>query len=173
MATTPNNNVVRGGAMARSLFMSALPVLSSAVSFNQGDLITFDTSAKVLKPAATGAGQYFLGVAVNTVVSGLPKQPYTGTAVDASTGLSDLSGPVFGVVASLYLDTGTSLNPGDSVYISNTDAQHVTTTQGGGTDLAIGIYVGPAITSSAAGAKGDILIVARYGATLTSVAALY
>jgi hypothetical protein len=161
--TTPINNIVLGGNQGKSVFRSALPVLSSAVSYNQGDLIAFDTGNKILKAAATGDGANFLGVAVNTVVSGLPKQSYTGTAVDASTAFSDLAGPQYGVVASLILDTGSTLNPGDVVYLSNTDAQHVSTVQGGGTDKPIGIFVGPAVTSSAAGAKGDILIGLCYG----------
>lgn len=165
MATTPINNIVRNGAQSKAIFMSALPVLSSAVSYNQGDLIAFNTGSNILKAAVTGDGANFLGVAVNTVVNGLPKSPYQGTAVDASEGASDMSGPVYGVVASLFLDTGSTLAPGDPVYLSNTDAQHVSTVQGGGTDKSIGIFVGPSVTSSAAGAKGDILLGAWYGLT--------
>jgi hypothetical protein len=162
--TTPINNIVRGGAQGRSIFSSVLPVLTTAVSYNQGDLIAFDTGNHRLKTAVTGDGANILGVAINTIINGLPASPYQGTAVDASEGLSDMGGPLFGVVASLILDTGSTLNPGDKVYISTVGAQNVSTVQGGGTDKYIGLYVGPAITSSAAGTKGDILVGARYNA---------
>src|SRR6266478_10224265 len=104
MATTPINNIVRGGSQGRSVFPSALPVLSSAVNYNQGDLLCFDGTNHVLIPAATGNFANFLGVAINTVVTGLPKSPYLGTAVDASEGASDMGGPLYNVVVSLFLD---------------------------------------------------------------------
>ena len=53
MSTTPINNIIRGGAQGRSLFPSALPLLSSSVNFNQGDLLCYDGTNKVLIPAAT------------------------------------------------------------------------------------------------------------------------
>lgn len=162
--TTAINNIVRGGAEGKSVFASALPVLSTSVNYNQGDLLAFDTSNKILKAAATGDGANCLGVAINTIVDGLPKSPYQGTAVDASEGLSDMGGPLYGVVASLILDTGSTLDPGDAVYYSTVDAQHVSATQPG-SDPSIGIYVGPSVSSSAAGTKGDILVGARYGST--------
>ncbi|MBX4188338.1 MAG: hypothetical protein KW793_04375 [Candidatus Doudnabacteria bacterium] len=160
--STPINNIIRGGSQAKSLFTSALPVLSSAVTYNQGDLIAFNTSTKVLKVAATGDGANILGVAVNTVVSGLPKSPYQGTAVDASQGASDMEGPVYGVVASLYLTSGDAFVLGAPVYLT-ADPQTVTVTQPG-SDPSIGVFVGQAaITPAASGTKGDIQIGLRYG----------
>jgi hypothetical protein len=161
--TTPINNIVRGGAQGRSVFSSLLPVLSTSVSFNQGDLLYFNTSTHVVAPAATGNAANCLGVAINTIVNGVPKSPYT-TAVDASEGFSDLGGPLYGVVASLILDTGSTVNPGTLLYYSTVGAQNVTPTQPG-SDPAIGIWVGPAVSSSAAGAKGDVLVGAAYGMT--------
>jgi hypothetical protein len=161
--TTPINNIIRGGSQAKSVFQSALPVLSSAVSYNQGDLIAFDSSNHVLEQAASGMGASFLGVAVNTVVSGVPKSPYSGTEVDSSVGASDMEGPVYGVVASLTLKTGDSFTLGAPVYLT-TDAQTVTVTQPPGSDPSIGMFVGQiAVTTAAAGAKGDILVGLRYG----------
>lgn len=159
--STPINNIIRGGAQGKSLFDSALPVLSSAVSYNQGDLIAFDTSTKVLKVAATGDGGEFLGVAVNTVVNGLPKQAYQGTAVDASVGASDMAGPMYGVVASLFLNSGDAFTSGAPVYLT-ADPQTVTVTQPG-SDESIGVFVGPAITPAASGTKGDVKLGLRYG----------
>lgn len=164
MATSPINNIVRGGAQGRSIFMSALPVLTTAVNYNQGDLLAFDTVNHRLKAAVTGDAANILGVAINTIVSGIPKSPYQGTAVDASEGLSDMGGPLYGVVASLTLDTGSTVNTGDPVYLSNVGAQNVTPTQPG-SDPTIGMWVGPAVSSAAAGTKGDVLVGARYGMT--------
>lgn len=159
--STPINNIIRGGSQAKSLFESALPVLSVAVSYNQGDLLAFDTSAKVLKVAGTGDSANFLGVAINTVVNGLPKSPYPGTAVDASQGASDMGGPVYGVVASLYLTSGDAFVLGAPVYLTS-DPQTVTVTQPGSAPY-IGLFVGQqAITPAATGTKGDIQLGLRY-----------
>lgn len=158
--TTPINNIVRGGSQAKSLFDSALPVLSSSVSYNQGDLIAFDTGSNVLKVvASSGDAANFLGVAVNTVVNGLPKQAYQGTAVDSSVGMSDMEGPVYSVVASLYLTSGEAFVPGGSVYVTS-DAQTVSSSANG---TAIGVFVGPAVTPSASGTKGDVKVGLVYG----------
>lgn len=163
--TTPINNIVRGGSQSKSMFESALPVLDSSVSYNQGDLIAFDTSGKVLKAVAgSGDSANFLGVAVNTVVNGLPKQAYLGTAVDASVGASDMAGPQYSVVASLYLTSGDAFTSGAPVYLT-TDAQTVTVTQPG-SESAIGIFVGSAVTPAASGTKGDVRIGCVYGGAL-------
>lgn len=166
MATTAYNNIIRGGAQGRSIFPSLLPVISTSVSFNQGDLLTFNTSTNVVQAAVTGQSDKLLGVAINTIVLGIPKSPYQGTAVDASEGLSDMGGPLYSVVATLILDTGSTLVPGQKVYVSNTDAQHVTPTQPG-SDTACGVYSGSqgSLSGSAAGQKVDILIGATYAMT--------
>jgi hypothetical protein len=158
--TTAINNIVRGGSQAKSLFDSALPLLDATVSFNQGDLIAYN-SGLLKAVAGSGDSANFLGVAVNTVVSGLPKQAYQGTAVDSSTGASDMEGPVYGVVASLYLTNGDAFTPGSPVYLT-TDAQTVTVTQPG-SESAIGVFVGAAITPSSSGIKGDVKIGLVYG----------
>lgn len=160
--TTPINNIIRQGAQGRSIFASALPLLSTAVSYNQGDLLCYDSSNKVLIPAATANYANFLGVAVNTIVSGLPASPYPGVPVNEAA--SDLAGPLFGVVASLTLDTSSNLVIGGLVYLSSVGAQNVASADPGSSDH-IGIYTGSqgAITSSVAGQKVDVLIGARYG----------
>jgi hypothetical protein len=162
--STPKNNIIRSIA-PKSLFESAFPVLSTSVTYNQGDLLAFDTSSKILKPiSATGDAANCLGVARQTVVSGVVKSPYQGTPVDASQAIEDVAGPVYGVVASLTLKTGDAFNPGDKVYLVTTDAQTVTsTTNSGGAN--VGIFQGPAVASAAAGQTGAVLIGARYGTT--------
>jgi len=160
--TTPINNIIRGGAQGRSIFASALPLLSSSVNYNQGDLLCFDGSNKVLIPAATGNYANFLGVAVNTVVSGVPASPYSNVPVTEQP--SDMAGPLYSVVVTLTLDTGSNLTIGAPVYLSSVGPQNVASADPGSSD-AIGVYTGSqgAITSSAAGQKVDVLIGARYG----------
>lgn len=160
--TTAINNIVRGGAQGRSLFPSALPFLDDSVDYNQGDLLCYDGTNKVLVTAATGNVANFLGVAVNTVVEGKPRSPYPGVPVNEAA--SDMAGPLFSVVVSLTLDTGSSLDPGDLVYLSAVGPQNVADTDPA-TGGSIGIYMGAqgVISSSAAGQKIDVLIGARYG----------
>ena len=54
MATIAQNNIVRE-VSPKSLFESALPVLSSSVNINQGDLVAFDVTNSVIK-SVTGTG---------------------------------------------------------------------------------------------------------------------
>lgn len=152
------NNIVRSVA-PKSKFESALPVLSTAVSYNQGDLIAFNTSSKILAVATTGNMANLLGVARQTIVNGVAQSPYQGTAVDASQGISDLAGPVYGVVAFFKTTVGDSYTPGAAVYMG-ADAQTVTVTDPGSND-SIGIYQGRALTG-AAGVTADVLVGSRY-----------
>lgn len=160
MATTPINNIIRGGAQGKSLFPSALPLLSTAVSYNQGDLICFDGTNHVFIGAATGNAANFLGVAINTIVNGLPKSPYQGTAVDASEAFSDLGGPLYDCVVTLTVDTGSNIFPGCPVYISNVGFQNVSASG----STSVGIYSGSqgTIASTVAGQKIDVLVRSRY-----------
>lgn len=160
MATLPINNIVRSVA-PKSLFESAKAVISSAVSYNQGDLLYFDDAANLIKPvAATANAETILGVAKQTIVSGKVVSPYSGTAVDAAQALEDLAGPVYGVVASLKLKAGDSFAPGDKVYVTVTDAQTVTVTDPGD-GFHVGIFQSAAVTA-VSGSKGDILVGARF-----------
>lgn len=161
MASVSQNNIVRSVA-PKSLFESAYPVLSTSVTYNQGDLIAFDATNLVLK-AVTGDGDAanILGVARQKIVSGVAASPYQGTAVDASVGISDLAGPVYGVVAFFTLKTGDAFNPGSKVYLTTTNAQTVTSTNPGSGNH-IGIFQGKAVASAASGSTGNVLVGARY-----------
>lgn len=159
--STSRNNIVREVA-PKSVFESARWVLSSSVTYNQGDLLAFDTSSKILKVAGTADAANLLGVARQKIVSGVAASPYQGTAVDASEGISDVAGPVYGVVASFTPKTGDSFTPGCFVYMT-ADPQTVTVTDPGSSDH-IGVYQGPTVTG-AAGLLIDVLVGARYGMT--------
>jgi hypothetical protein len=160
--STAYNNIVRSVA-PKSLFESALPVLSTAVTYNQGDLIAFDTTNHILKPvAASGDATNLLGVARQTVVSGKIASPYQGTAVDASQAIEDFAGPVYGIVASLVLTTGDTISSGQKVYLTTSDPQTVTVTDTFGGGHNVGIYQGKAITSAPSGTFIDVLVGASY-----------
>jgi hypothetical protein len=154
------NNIVRT-VTPGSIFEEASAVISSSVSFNQGDLLVFDDTNNVLKkPAAEAEGATFLGVARCSIASGKLVSPYN-TDVVASQAASAIPGPQYGVICKLTLKTSSSLNPGDLVYLdpaTGTDGIAVTGTK------AIGIYQGPALTGSAAGLKVEVLLGHRHPA---------
>lgn len=159
MATTPKNRITRSVSNGKSIFPDASAVHSSSTSYNQGDLLIFDDSANVVKVAAAESdGATFLGIAIQTVVNGKLKYPYS-TDVDDSQGLSVLVGPQYDVVAKLILKTGDSVAPGDLMYLDPADsAQHVTVS---GTK-AIGVYQGPTISSAASGTQVEVLLGTRF-----------
>lgn len=161
-----NNNIVREVA-PKSFFESAYPVLSTAVTYKQGDFIAFDTSGKVLKVAGTADIDNLLGIARQSITLGIAPNPYQGTAVDASTAISDVAGPVYGVTATMTLKTGDAFALGDKVYLT-ADPQTVTVTDPGSGTKNCGIFNGPlAVASASAGQTGTILIGARYTASDT------
>ena len=159
MATTPKNNIVRSVRPA-SIFESALNVISSAVSFNQGDILYLDTVNHLIKPVTADAdAAKVLGIARNTIVNGKLLSAYQGTAVDAAQAINDIAGPQYGVIALLNLKSGDSFVPGGAVYACTVDAQTVSST---GTNQ-IGIFQDAAITA-VSGSTGKILIGANVGA---------
>lgn len=159
------NNIKRSQAM-RSVIESALSFIDSTISFNQGDLLYLDTTAHRIKPITADANTAnCLGVSRVQIVNGKLASPYSGTAVDSSQGLSDIPGPVYGVVAELTLNTGDAFNPGDLVYpIGSVDAQTVSSSSNTGARKACGIFVGVAVGSAVSGQKGLIQIGCQYQA---------
>jgi len=152
------NRIVRSVA-EKTIFPSAKNVVNSALSYDQGDLLIFDDTNNLLKkPAAEADGATFVGIALQTLVSGKLARPYS-TDVDASGAASDIPGPSYGVVAKLVLKTGDALNPGDLVYLNPAaGTYHV---QAAGTK-AIGIYDGPVIASAAEGQEIEVLLGCRH-----------
>lgn len=160
-ATTASDRIVRGGP-GKSLFDDCSNV-TAGVTWNQGDLIAFDTSAHKLKvvTAQTDAAN-IVGIADNTIVSGKLAGPYDGLAGNNTASIGPLfSGPKYGVVASLKLLSGDAFTTGCPVYLTTaSDAQTVTVTAPSTND-PIGIYQGPAVTASS-GSVGPVLIGCRY-----------
>lgn len=154
MPTIAKNRIVRSVSPG-SIFENAKPVVSSAISWNQGDLLYFDGATNLLKPLASDAtAATICGIARQTIVSGKPVSPYQGTAVDAAQAIEALAGPQHGVVAKMLLKAGDSFAPGDLVFYGG-DAQTVSTV---GTNL-VGIFQSAAITA-ASGDEGEVLLVA-------------
>lgn len=153
------NNIVTEVAK-KSIFNSAKALITSAVSFAQGDLLILDTTNHILAaPSAETDGAVFLGVATETVVSGLLKRPYT-TDVDASAAITDVPGPVFGVIAKLVSKTADAWVPGNLVYLDPATGTRGVSSTG---TKAIGVYQGKAITSATAGQEIEVLVGARFG----------
>ena len=152
------NNIVRS-VNPKSTFESAINVIDSSTSFNQGDLLVFDTVTRTLRIAAVeGDGATFCGVARCSVVSGKLASPYQGTAVDAAQAISDVPGPLAGVICKLTLKTGDSLNAGQIVFLhpaTGTDG-----VQSAGT-VGIGVYQGKTIAAAPAGTKVEVLLVSQ------------
>ena len=159
------NNLVRQVQPA-SLFESAKPVLStnSLCTWNQGDLIAFDSNRGFLRPV-TGSGDagIIVGVALQTIVNGVKPSPYQGTAVDASEAIDDVGGPMFGSVFQMVLQAGGTFTPGAYVY-PTTDPQTVSPTG----SWPCGIYQGLQVTQGST-AYGDCLIGSTYLASSGSV----
>lgn len=160
MASTPYNNIVRT-VRQMSMFEDAKNVISSASTYNQGDLLYFDTVNYILKPvAATGNAATICGVARQSVTSGKVVSPYPTPA--NSEAIASVAGPVYGVIATLNLKSGDAFTPGCKVYLSAVDAQGVTVTDPGD-GLHIGVYQGKSLTAGS-GATGEVLVGCRMGA---------
>lgn len=153
MATVAKNRIVRQVAPI-SLFEEAIALVSSAVSWNQGDLIYLDTVNNLLKPMASDANcATICGIARQTIISGKPAPVYQGTAVDAAAAIEGIAGPQAGVIAKMKLKSGDAFVPGGSVYYGG-DAQTVSST---GTNV-VGIFQDAAITAGAT-SEGNVMLV--------------
>lgn len=151
--TLKANRIVRSVAPI-SIFPDCLKLVSSAVSWNQGDLLYLDTATHLIKPVASDANcQTYVGIAQQTVINGKPAPVYSGTAVDAAQAIESLAGPVACVVAKLKLKVGDSFVPGGPVYYGG-DAQTVSSS---GT-YKIGLFQDAAITA-VSGSEGNIYLV--------------
>lgn len=141
--TAAKNTIIRS-VNPGSVFESAIKQINSTVSFNQGDILVWDDTNKVLKvPTAESEHSTFLGIARCTIVSGKLASPYSGTAVDAAAAISDIPGPLYGIVAQATLKGGDSLTAGQLVYGRPEEGTRCVQSTG---TKAIGVYQGPAVT---------------------------
>jgi hypothetical protein len=162
--STATNNIARE-VSRKSVFMSALKLISSSISFKQGDFLYLDTTNHLIKPVtpSDAQGDTFLGVAPVTIESGKLKSPYT-TDVDSSAAIGDIPGPVYGVIINVSLKSGDAFVPGGAVYISG--LQEVTSSSNTGARKAIGYFQDAAITAGAT-STGNVLIGTQITGALT------
>lgn len=164
-ATSSSNNIVRKGP-GKTIFEEAKPVVSASSTWLQGEILCFDTSSHIIRRvAATGDAATLLGVADNVVTSGKLAGPYDGlTAVDAAQVSPGIVGPKYGVEVSLVLKTADAINPGDKVYLADGLSTQTVSVTDPGDHNHVGIYLGAAIASAAAGQLITVLLGARYPA---------
>jgi len=154
-------NTLRRKIATKSAFESAKAVIASDVSFDQGDLLYFNTSTdKISRLSSEGDAATFLGIAPVTISNGKIPSPYS-TPVDASRAIADIPGPQYGDIHACLLKPGDTLAAGDNVYASPSDGNRYVSVSG---TKAIGIYQGGAVTgaSSDTPTTVEILIGCRY-----------
>jgi len=153
------NKITRSVA-PKTLLCDADKYVSAAVSYNQGDLLIFDVGTGLIdNPAAEVDGAKFVGVALQDVVAGKVRSPYTGTDVDAAQGLPALAGPQFGVVVKCISKTGDSWVVGQAAFLDPATGTRGVSSAG---TKAIGIFQGKAVAAAAAGQEVEVLLGARY-----------
>lgn len=162
-STSGYDSIVKCGP-GKTLFEEALPFVSSSITWYQGDMLCYDTSAHTLRVvAATSDAATIVGVADNTVISGQLNSPYAGlTAVNAAQTSPGIAGPKYGVVATPVLKTSDAFAPGVKVYLVNGGNTQTVSSTDPGDGNYIGIYVGANVASATAGQKGQVLVGARY-----------
>jgi Uncharacterized conserved protein (DUF2190) len=151
-------NTLARRVATKSIYPDATALVSTAISFAQGDLIFFDDTNNLIKKVTAEAdGATILGVAPVTIVSGKFPSIYN-TAVDASVAIPHVPGPEYGDVHRMVLKAGDAINPGDKVYIDAANLGRGVTITG---TKAIGIYQGKALTAATGGTEIEVLIGTR------------
>jgi hypothetical protein len=152
------NRIIRSIA-PKAIFEEAHSVISSASTWDQGDLLYFDTSAKVIKRLASeGNAATFLGIARTKIVSGVPASPYQGLASQPNEATGAVPGPQFGLIAALVLKSGDALSPGALVYADPATGNF--NVQASGTK-DIGVYQGASVTGDGV-TSVEVFLGARY-----------
>jgi hypothetical protein len=153
------NTIVRTISL-NQIFPDIRTLVPATATWAQGDLLMFDPVNYVVNRLPSEASATtFLGIADQDMSAGNVVSPYS-TSNNAAIAVPALNGPLFGVVAQLILQTGTTLHGGDPIYASPTTnaGQGCAAT---GTKI-IGVYQGPAVTTSTAGQVIEVSIMARY-----------
>lgn len=156
------NRIVRS-VDQNSLFEDCKALLSSAVTFNQGDLLYLNTSTHLLsRLSSEGNAATFCGISRVSVTNGVENGPYTGLASSSQVAIGATPGPVFGVEVSLILKSGDGVFPGSDIYADPANGNfHV---QASGTK-PIGCAAGSQVAITGDGAT---YITVRLGARATN-----
>jgi len=166
------NNEVKNIA-PKQIFPDVRGIVSTSIStWNQGDILCFDTSANVVRACtAEGDAANVLGIAQQAITLGIPNGPY-GTIVDQdNVGAMAVNGPVYGNTFNLYLKASDVLAPGAYVYPypsgNATYFNWVAATAASTATKPIGVYVGHAsVTGTSTGLQVECLVGAQYPNTV-------
>lgn len=158
MAVTSNTLMRR--ISTRTVFPNIHSMLSSAISFTQGDLLCLDTATHLVRRLAAEADSAtLLGIAPVTITSGKYPPAYLSD-VDASVGTPAVPGPEYGSTYSLLLKAGDAITPGQKVYANAANLNNgVTVTVG---TALIGVYQGAALTAATGGTSIEVLVGQNY-----------
>lgn len=137
-----------------------LPELGTDVvagqSWQQGDLLYFDdTNNLVKKLTAEAQAATLLGIAQQSITSGVEDGPYTGLTDTAPKG-GPLAGPLYGVEIEMPLKDGDAVAIGDVLYASTAQEVSVTGTK------PIGVYTGNKAVAAGTGLKVTLHLGARF-----------
>lgn len=155
MSTVARNAVKKGIVNGEGFLQhNSVPVADGTSHINQGDLVYYDTSAHIAKPADTDAHcATLLGIALKSSIvnSNLDSSALSLPAIDVG----------FGVVASLKTTAAETYHHGDLLYIG-ADAQTVTNSNASGASThpvgCVQLPAGVATVTGAAGVSIDVLV---------------
>lgn len=141
------NNLVRR-IRDGSVFPDATNVISTSSNWQQGDLLAWDATNKIINSALslTDVGTLFLGIAEQSVTAGVMNDPYQGLT-DVTPKPGAIAGPGFGNVYSLQGLSGDVFAPGCLVYPDYTSAHSRQVSSTSGSNKAIGVYQGAQVTA--------------------------
>ncbi len=134
-----SNKVAR--RVARNTIIADIALFVGASStWNQGDLLIFDTTNKIVAKAAVQSdGANFLGISPVTISKGVLASGYS-TDTDAALGYASLPGPEFGDEYFVQLKAGDAVTPGCALYLAPLTGANVVSTVG---NKQVGVYIGP------------------------------
>lgn len=144
-----SNKIARRVA-TNTIFADIKNLIGASSTWNQGDLLIYDTTLKIVAKAAVQSdGANFLGVSPVTIVSGKIPSAYV-TDSDAALGIASIPGPEFGDEYFVNLKAGDSVVPGQALYLAPlTGANYVSVTG----NKQVGVYIGPALTAVSGGSE--------------------
>jgi hypothetical protein len=141
----------------KTRFVDISAKIDSTVSFNQGDLLVWDNTNKlVVKAAAEADGATFLGIAPVTIVDGNYPPIYNS---DVVAGVPAIPGPEYGDVHRVMLKAGDAVVEGQTLFLDPASGGRFVQTAG---TKAVGIYQGKALTAAVGGTEIEMLVGARW-----------
>lgn len=147
MSTVNSNNTVYGIVSGEGFKKLQMPCADATSAVHQGDLVYFDSSAKIVKPLVDGSAASFCGMAL---------QPSAvSSSLDNSTAPAQQALMVggSGILALLKTTAAETYSYGTSVYVG-ADAQTITTVNPG-SGVVVGTVILP-IGAAAATVTGAV-----------------